>query len=38
MCSTVDNTFLSRALEADIFEPYAAKDAPAAFQLDKGNQ
>src|SRR5512139_2192302 len=36
----VDNTFLSRALEADIFEPYAPKFDPAspippAFQLDK---
>jgi thiamine transport system substrate-binding protein len=33
----VDNTFLSRALEADIFEPYqssALADIPAAFQLD----
>jgi len=33
----VDNTFLSRALEADIFEPYAApalKNIPAEFQLD----
>ena len=29
----VDNTFLSRALDADIFEPYVAKDAPAAFLL-----
>jgi len=34
----VDNTFLSRALEADIFEPYTAKEAPAAFQLDKSNR
>jgi len=35
----VDNTFLSRALEADIFEPYAphldpASSVPPAFQLD----
>ncbi|MCS7179140.1 MAG: thiamine ABC transporter substrate-binding protein [Anaerolineae bacterium] len=33
----VDNTFLSRALEADIFEPYRSpllKDIPAEFQLD----
>jgi thiamine transport system substrate-binding protein len=33
----VDNTFLSRALEADIFEPYqspALADIPARFQLD----
>jgi len=33
----VDNTFLSRALEADIFEPYespALKEIPAEFQLD----
>jgi len=33
----VDNTFLSRALQADIFEPYAApalKDIPEALQLD----
>jgi spermidine/putrescine-binding protein len=34
----VDNTFLSRALDADIFEPYVAKDAPAAFLLDKNNR
>jgi thiamine transport system substrate-binding protein len=35
----VDNTFLSRALEAGIFEPYAVTgSAPAAeFQLDKAN-
>ena len=36
----VDNTFLSRALEADIFEPYqspALADIPAAFQLDPAN-
>lgn len=33
----VDNTFLSRALQEDIFEPYAApllKEIPAEFQLD----
>ena len=33
----VDNTFLSRALEADIFEPYQSPElanVPAAFQLD----
>jgi thiamine transport system substrate-binding protein len=33
----VDNTFLSRALEADIFEPYQSPvlaNIPAAFQLD----
>ncbi len=33
----VDNTFLSRALAADIYEPYdspALKDVPAEFQLD----
>jgi thiamine transport system substrate-binding protein len=33
----VDNTFLSRALEADIFEPYASPalgDLPAGFKLD----
>jgi thiamine transport system substrate-binding protein len=33
----VDNTFLSRALEEDIFEPYASHllaDIPEAFQLD----
>jgi len=33
----VDNTFLSRALEADIFEPYASPalaDVPEEFQLD----
>ena len=37
----VDNTFLSRALEADIFEPYASPalaDIPAAFQLDPSNR
>ena len=36
----LDNTFLSRALEADIFEPYqspALADIPAAFQLDPAN-
>ncbi|OGO37905.1 MAG: ABC transporter substrate-binding protein [Chloroflexi bacterium RBG_16_56_8] len=34
----VDNTFLSRALEADIFEPYdspALADIPEAFKLDE---
>jgi thiamine transport system substrate-binding protein len=33
----VDNTFLSRALEADLFEPYASPalaDLPQSFQLD----
>ncbi len=33
----VDNTLLSRALDADIYEPYdapALKDIPAAFQVD----
>ena len=37
----VDNTFLSRALEADIFEPYqssALASVPAAFQLDPENR
>jgi len=37
----VDNTFLSRALQADIFEPYASPllaDIPAAFKLDAGNR
>ena len=37
----VDNTFLSRALEADIFEPYASPalaDIPAAFHLDPSNR
>lgn len=37
----VDNTFLSRALEADIFEPYASPalaDIPAAFKLDPSNR
>lgn len=37
----VDNTFLSRALEADIFEPYqspALADIPARFQLDLENR
>lgn len=36
----VDNTFLSRALESGIFEPYASPrlaDIPAAFQLDSTN-
>ena len=36
----VDNTFLSRALEADIFESYASpelKNIPAEFQLDASN-
>jgi thiamine transport system substrate-binding protein len=37
----VDNTFLSRALEAEIFEPYqspALANIPAAFQLDPKNR
>jgi thiamine transport system substrate-binding protein len=36
----VDNTFLSRALEADIFEPYTPKgvEIPAAFQIDKSGR
>lgn len=37
----VDNTFLSRALEADIFEPYespAAKEVPDEFKLDPENR
>ena len=37
----VDNTFLSRALEADIFESYqslALANIPAAFQLDPENR
>jgi thiamine transport system substrate-binding protein len=37
----VDNTFLSRALEADIFEPYespAAKEVPDEFKLDSENR
>jgi thiamine transport system substrate-binding protein len=37
----VDNTFLSRALEADLFEPYASPalaNIPAAFQLDPSNR
>lgn len=37
----VDNTFLSRALGADIFEPYpspALADIPARFQLDPENR
>ena len=36
----VDNTFLSRALEAGIFEPYASPllaDIPAGFKLDPAN-
>ncbi|MCA1899751.1 MAG: thiamine ABC transporter substrate-binding protein [Chloroflexi bacterium] len=37
----VDNTFLSRALEADIFEPYqspALADIPDEFKLDPSNR
>ena len=37
----VDNTFLSRALDADIFEPYAAPalaEIPAEFKLDAENR
>lgn len=37
----VDNTFLSRALDAGIFEPYASpglKNIPASFQLDASNR
>jgi thiamine transport system substrate-binding protein len=37
----VDNTFLSRALEAGIFEPYQSSglnNVPAEFQLDPSNQ
>ena len=37
----VDNTFLSRALDADIYEPYpspALKDIPAEFKLDPSNR
>jgi thiamine transport system substrate-binding protein len=37
----VDNTFLSRALEADLFEPYDSpllKDIPQEFQLDSQNR
>ncbi len=37
----VDNTFLSRALKEDIFEPYAPPglaDIPAAFKLDPSNR
>ena len=37
----VDNTFLSRALEADIFEPYQSPELaniPGKFQLDSGNR
>ena len=37
----VDNTFLSRALESDIFEIYASpalQDIPAEFKLDSSNR
>lgn len=37
----VDNTFLSRALEEDIYEPYASPllgDVPDAFKLDASNR
>ncbi|HJS20583.1 MAG TPA: thiamine ABC transporter substrate-binding protein [Anaerolineales bacterium] len=37
----VDNTFLSRALEADIFEPYESSmldEIPQAFRLDDSNR
>lgn len=37
----VDNTFLSRALKEDLFEPYASpllKDIPTLFQLDTQNR
>lgn len=37
----VDNTFLSRALDADIYEPYqspALNDIPAQFKLDPSNR
>ncbi len=37
----VDNAFLSRALDAEIFEPYASpllKEIPAALQLDRLNR
>jgi len=37
----VDNTFLSRALEADIFEPYESpllKEIPEAFKLDASHR
>ncbi len=37
----VDNTFLSRALEAELFEPYASPqlaNIPAAFQLDPSSR
>ena len=37
----VDNTFLSRALEADIFEPYESsllKEIPDSFKLDNSNR
>jgi thiamine transport system substrate-binding protein len=36
----VDNTFISRALDADLFEPYAAPalaNIPATYQLDPSN-
>ncbi len=37
----VDNTFLSRAVQADIYEPYASpllKQIPAEFKLDSSNR
>jgi thiamine transport system substrate-binding protein len=37
----VDNTFLSRALEADLFEPYASpmlSEIPSQFKLDESNR
>jgi thiamine transport system substrate-binding protein len=37
----VDNTFLSRALEADLFEPYASpmlSEIPGQFKLDESNR
>ena len=37
----VDNTFLTRALKADLFEPYASPalaEVPAAYQLDDRNR
>jgi thiamine transport system substrate-binding protein len=37
----VDNTFLSRALEADIYEPYASpalQNIPTDFKLDSSNR
>lgn len=37
----VDNTFLSRALEADIFDPYASpalENIPSEFKLDSSNR